>query len=108
MAITINEENRDEGEENIAILIEGERPEECESCPFHIRNINKDKLESEEEVFYCQVKAKLVSAQFGGIDVRDPRFFRCPIKPIVESEPYINHEERITALEEAIGELIKN
>ena len=105
MSISINEENRDEGEETIAILIEAERPEECEGCPFHIRNINQDKLESEEEVFYCQIKAKLVSAQFGGVDIRDPKFFKCPLKPIEESEPYIYHEERIRALEEALGEL---
>ena len=106
MAITINEENREEGEETIYLLIEDEeKPEFCEECPFHMRNINRDKLEDEEGIYYCLIKAKLVSAQFGGIDVKDPRFFKCPLKPIIESDPFRDHEARITALEEALSSL---
>lgn len=92
---------KDEGLETIELYVL-EVPEECnpETCPFCLTNVNKDKLEDPD--YYCFLKSDKVSAQFGGTDVKDPEFFMCPLKALEESEPYINHEERIKALEEAV------
>ena len=97
--------DREEGEEPIKMLISGEVPEECLECQFYIKNVNQDSINNDDPRYYCFLKAKLVSAQYGGIDVADPDEFKCPCLPIKESDEYIELDERVSELEEKVARL---
>ena len=72
-------------------------------CPFYTKNVNKDKLEEEEEdVFYCILRADLVSAQYGGVDVAEPKKYICPLKPLEEAELIVKMNEDLDTLWEAV------
>lgn len=101
-SITVTAKNRNEGKENIELYVL-EVPEECDTCPFYMQNVNKDKIMNHEEVHYCVLKGALVSAQYGGIDVQGPLEWKCPLLSICDSGPYINHEERISTVERILG-----
>lgn len=107
--ISINQKevsiNREEGEETVKMLLSGEPPEECTGCPFYIKNVNQDSINNDDPKYYCFLKAKLVSAQYGGIDVADPDEFKCPWLAIKESDEYIELDERISELEEKVARL---
>ena len=75
------------GKETISILVE-EIPENCEECPFYTSNVNQDVVMNDDPVYYCFLRAKLVSAQYGGIDVSKNKEFMCPLIAVKDTEEY--------------------
>ena len=92
------------GKDSIEIFVH-EVPETCEKCPFYARNVNRVRLE--DAVFYFFLRARLVSAQYGGVDVAEPKQYKCPLKALIESDEYIEMDERVSELEEKVALLEK-
>lgn len=85
------------GKDSIKIFVE-EVPETCMECPFYVKNINKDNLE--DPSFYCLLRSALVSAQFAGTDITEPKQYKCPLLNIKDSE-------LIQEMQETIDELVE-
>lgn len=92
------------GKDSIYVIVE-EIPETCEECPFYTTNVNQDVVMNDDPKYYCFLRAKLVSAQYGGIDVSKNKEFKCPLLRFDKTDEYEDHEERITELEEKVTEL---
>ena len=73
-------------------------PASCKECPYYVKNINKDNLE--DPSFYCLLRSALVSAQFAGTDITEPKQYKCPLLNIKDSE-------LIQEMQETIDELVE-
>ena len=81
-------------------------PEKCEECIFYVKNSNQDKVKEDESVYYCQLRSLNGTAQFGGVNIMEPKTWKCPLVPINECERLVkmrnNHLNRIKALEDKV------
>ena len=93
-----------EGKESIYIIVEG-MPETCEECPFYTTNVNQDVIMNDDPQFYCFLRAKLVSAQYGGIDVSKNKEFLCPLLTVKETDEYEEIMEALEEINEKISDL---
>lgn len=113
MSNIIKEEDYDDrftkGKDTINIVVE-EIPETCEECPFYITNVNQDVVMNDDPKYYCLLRAKLVSAQYGGTDVAKNKEFKCPLLKFEDTKEYEaimetleEHDDRISELEEKVA-----
>lgn len=111
------DERFSKGKESIYIIVE-EMPESCLKCVFYTKNVHQENVTgwySEEDAGkynYCFLRARLVNAQYGGVDISKNKQYLCPLLTVKETDEYIemmetleDHEERISELEETVAEL---
>ena len=96
------QDRKDLGKTPLELYVD-ELPESCEECIYYVKNSNQDKVSEGESVFYCQLRSLNTTAQFGGINISEPKNWKCPLVPIYECERLLNmrnnHLDRIKALE---------
>ena len=64
---------------------------DCEECPFWIEDTNKDYLEADK--FRCMLRAKVSTAQYGGMDITEMEVRDCPLKQLPCLRPEYEHRK---------------
>lgn len=95
-------DRKTKGKDAMEIYVD-ELPETCEQCIFYVKNSDQDKVKEGESVFYCQLRSLNTTAQYGGVNITDPKTWKCPLVPIYECERVLsmrnNHLDRLKSLE---------